>query len=164
MAWLESAWSVVKAFVLAPATLIVLTGVSLLCCVVSVAVATWAVRRLPADYLLQDSPGEGAPSCSRASLVLRNLLGGVLLLLGVLMLILPGQGLLTIVAALAVMSFRSKRRLEQRLLARPHMLALINRLRQRSAHPPLLAPSAAQKKSQGTGARPARSGLSADAR
>jgi hypothetical protein len=163
MEWLEGAWAAVKAFVLAPATLIVLTGISLVCCVVSLVVATWAVRRLPADYLLHASSGEDPTPISRVSLVLRNLLGGVLLLLGVLMLILPGQGLLTIVAALAVMSFRSKRRLEQRLLGRPHLLALINRLRQRSGHPPLLAPPRQQKAQEGTGSRPTPSRLSAGA-
>jgi hypothetical protein len=171
MAWLESAWSAVEAFALAPATLIVLTAVSLVCCVVSLVVATWAVRRLPADYLLHESSGAEAVPCSRASLVLRNLFGGVLLLLGLLMLILPGQGLLTIVAALAVMSFRSKRRLEQRLLARPHVLSLINRLRQRSGHPPLLAPAAVRhsvggsprpEAAEGASARPAPSKLSTD--
>jgi hypothetical protein len=62
-----------------------------------------------------------------------------------------------------VMSFRSKRRLEQRLLARPHVLALINRLRQRGGHPPLLAPSAPATPPVGTGARQPRSRLSADA-
>jgi hypothetical protein len=159
---LEGAWAAVKAFVLAPATLIVLTGVSAVCCVVSLVVATWAVRRLPADYLLHGSGG-AQPASSPASLLLRNLLGGVLLLLGVLMLILPGQGLLTIIAALAVMSFRSKRRLEQRLLARPHVLALINRLRRRSGHPALLAPSAPQEAPEGTGAGPTPSRLSANA-
>jgi hypothetical protein len=161
MQWLAGAWSAVKAFVLAPAVLVALTSVSLVCCVVSIVVATWAVRRLPADYLLHDAPGTEAPSCSRLSLVLRNLFGGVLLLLGVLMLILPGQGLLTIVAALAVMNFRSKRRVEQRLLARPHVLALVNRLRQRGGHPPLLAPSLPQRAPQGGGAKPTSSRLTA---
>ena len=45
-----------------------------------------------------------------------------------------------IVAALAVMSFRSKRRLEHWLLLRPQVFALVNHLRRRSGHPPLLAP------------------------
>jgi uncharacterized membrane protein YbaN (DUF454 family) len=64
----------------------------------------------------------------------------VLLVLGLLMLVLPGQGLLTIVAALAVMSFRSKRRLEHWLLSRPQLLSLVNHLRRRGGHPPLLSP------------------------
>lgn len=171
MEWLEGMWAAVKAFVLAPATLITLTSVSLVCCVVSIFVATWAVRRLPADYLLHDPDGAEAPSCSRASLLLRNTFGGLLLVLGVLMLILPGQGLLTIVAALAVMSFRSKRRLEQRLLARPHVLALINRLRRRSGRPALLAPppkgsgdTTDPETPEGAGTRPTPSRLSANAR
>jgi hypothetical protein len=164
MEWLEGVWAAVKAFVLAPATLIALTSVSLVCCVVSIFVATWAVRRLPADYLLHDPDAVEEPCSSRASLLLRNLFGALLLVLGVLMLILPGQGLLTIVAGLAVMSFRSKRRMEQRLLARPHVLALVNRLRRRGGHPPLLAPPHPQKKQEGTGTRPTPSRLSANAR
>jgi hypothetical protein len=168
----ESAWSTVEAVALAPTTLIVLTSVSLVCCVVSLVVATWAVRRLPADYLLHDPGAAQAVPCSRASLLLRNLFGGLLLVLGLLMLILPGQGLLTIIAGLAVMSFRSKRRLEQRLLARPHVLSLINRLRQRSGHPPLLPPASSQnhpghtpgpEAREGASARPAPSKLSTDA-
>jgi hypothetical protein len=72
--------------------------------------------------------------------LLRNVVGLALLLLGVAMLILPGQGLLTIIAALSLMDFRGKRRFEQRLMLQPRVFAAINRYRLRSGHPRLLAP------------------------
>ena len=140
MEWLERSWPAMIEFLMAPRTVVGLTTFSLACCLASVVVATWAVRRLPADYLLHEpEPACGSP-LRRLGSALRNGLGLVLLLLGLLMLVLPGQGLLTIVAALAVMDFRSKRRLEHWLVLRPHVFALINHLRRRSGHAPLLAP------------------------
>lgn len=139
--WLERSLPGVVSFLLAPTTVIGVSLFSLACFVSSVVVASWAVRRLPADYLLHESDGPEHVVCGRLVFVLRNVLGGVLLLLGFLMLLLPGQGLLTIVAALAVMSFRRKRRLEHWLLLRPQLFSLVNRLRRRSGRPPLLHPA-----------------------
>jgi hypothetical protein len=138
--WLERSWSAIAGVLFAPTTVIALSCFSVACFLASVVVASWAVRRLPADYLLHEPDGSEHLAGGRLGFALRNLLGGVLLLLGVLMLLLPGQGVLTIVAALAVMSFRSKRRLEHWLLSRPQVFALVNHLRRRSGHPPLLAP------------------------
>ena len=128
MEGLERSWSALAAFLFAPTTVIALSSFSLLCFLASVIVASWAVCRLPVDYLLREPDGSGHLAGGHLGFVLRNLLGAVLLVLGVLMLVLPGQGVLTIVAALAVMSFRSKRRLEHWLLLRPRVFALVNLL------------------------------------
>jgi putative transmembrane protein PGPGW len=127
-------------FMLSPTGLIALTVVSALTFIVSLVGASWAVRRLPADYLLHEPSKALAGGRVSPGLVLRNGLGGVLLVLGVLMLVLPGQGLLTILAALGLMDFRGKRRFEHWLMLRPTVLAAINRLRRRSGRPPLLSP------------------------
>lgn len=135
--WLERAWTAVAGFLLAPGTLIGLTLLSILTCVVSLFCASWALRRLPVDYLLIDraqTPRSGLLQ------LLRNAVGLVLLLLGVAMLVLPGQGLLTILAALSLMDFRGKRRLECRLMLQPRVFAAINRFRLRSGQPRLLSP------------------------
>lgn len=152
--WLERSLPAVVSFLLAPATVIGVSLFSLGCFVCSVLVASWAVKRLPADYLLHDADGPEHVPCGRALLVLRNVLGSVLLLLGFLMLFLPGQGLLTIVAGLAVMSFRSKRRLEHWLLLRPQLFAVVNQLRQRGGRPPLLHPAPARGERSGLRADP----------
>lgn len=68
----------------------------------------------------------------------KNLVGLVLLLAGIAMLVLPGQGLLTILAALFCLDFPGKWRLERRLLSRPAILKQVNRIRERAGQPPLV--------------------------
>ena len=60
-----------------------------------------------------------------------------MLLLGIAMLVLPGQGVLTILAALVLLDFPGKRRLERRLLLRPRLLGALNSLRARAGRPPI---------------------------
>jgi hypothetical protein len=98
---------------------------------------SWVVRRLPPDYLLSDAPTPPARGAALVGHIARNLLGTLLLLLGLAMLFLPGQGLLTMVVGLVVMDFPGKRTLERRLLRIPSVLRAINRLRARSGRPPL---------------------------
>jgi hypothetical protein len=64
----------------------------------------------------------------------------ILILLGLLMLVLPGQGLVTLLVGLMVLDFRGKRALEQRLVARPGVLRFINGLRSRAGRAPLEMP------------------------
>ena len=138
--WLERTWPGLVAFLRAPTTIIGLVAFSVACFVASVLCATWVVRRLPVDYLLCEPTRRRRRGWSVVVWVLRNLLGLVLLVLGALMLVLPGQGVLTIVAALGLMDFRSKERLERWLMLRPRVFVVINRLRLRVGHPPLLSP------------------------
>jgi hypothetical protein len=138
--WLERTWPGLMAVLLAPATLLALTLFSVVCFIASVLCATWAVRRLPVDFLLCEPARRRRTGWGAAVWVLRNLLGLVLLVLGVLMLVLPGQGVLTVIAALGLMDFRSKERFERWLMLRPRVFLVINRLRLRVGHPPMLAP------------------------
>jgi hypothetical protein len=138
--WLERTFPALIGFLLSPATVIGLTVFSVVTCVASLVGTSWVVRRLPVDYLLSDHERVHSPGASGLALVLRNALGVVLLVLGALMLVLPGQGLLTILAAISLMDFRGKRRLERRLMVRPKVLSLINRFRLRAGEPRLLSP------------------------
>jgi hypothetical protein len=110
--------------------------------VVSLLCASWAVRRLPEDYLLHDSPPMSRLARSPLVHLMRNIFGAVLLLLGIAMLALPGQGLLTILAALSLLDFPRKRQLERRLILVPRVLETINHIRMRSGRAPLRAPAA----------------------
>jgi hypothetical protein len=69
----------------------------------------------------------------------RNVAGAVLILLGIAMSLpgIPGQGVLTIIIGFTMLDIPGKRRLERRLIARPHMFRLINRMRARFKRPPL---------------------------
>jgi hypothetical protein len=69
--------------------------------------------------------------------MVKNLLGALLLVAGILMLVLPGQGILTILAALALLDFPGKRHIEMSILHIPMLLRSINWLRRRAGQAPL---------------------------
>ena len=105
----------------------------------SLMVLPWLLVRLPEDLLITDGPAP-PPQWGSPGWWLRNLLGLALVSAGVLMLVLPGQGVLTLLAGLLVMDFPGKRRLMTRLIKRPGVLSTVNRLRRRLKAPPIQAP------------------------
>lgn len=125
---------------LAPWVLSLLAGLSLTLFVLSLLGVPWLVRRIPVDYLLDHGVRPKAHGLHLLGRILRNSLGAVLLALGVLMLVLPGQGLLTIVVGLMLIDFPGKTALKRKLIGHHRVLSAINRIRQRSGHPALHAP------------------------
>ncbi len=84
---------------------------------------------------------EKGQSATRIALVLlKNVLGAVLILAGLLMLVLPGQGLVTLLIGLCLVNFPGKRRLVCRLLQQPKVLGFINRIRTAAKRPPVIPP------------------------
>ena len=97
------------------------------------------VARLPVDYLDPARPAAPAPRSlgGRARWLARNLLGWLFVAVGVALLVLPGQGLLTILIGLVLVDVPGKRALERRVLSRPRILDLVNSMRRRRGAPPL---------------------------
>jgi hypothetical protein len=99
--------------------------------------------RLPADYFSgRERRALGIKSPKRPLIavllrVLKNLLGIVLIVCGVAMLVLPGQGVLTILVGVFFVDFPGKRRLERWLLAKGPVVRAINGLRRRAGKPPI---------------------------
>lgn len=91
--------------------------------------------RLPPDYFLR--PRRSRPLAVH---VLRNVLGGVLVALGLALLVLPGQGVLTILFGLALLDVPFKRRALRRLLCQRNVRSAVQKLRARAGRPPLLVP------------------------
>ena len=110
--------------------------------VVSAVALPWLLTRLPEDYFEETSPTVHPPWPRHRALywawrLLKNLLGGVLLVAGFVMLFTPGQGILTIMAGLWLADLPGKRRCERYLIGRPQVLTSINWIRQKSGQPPL---------------------------
>jgi hypothetical protein len=103
---------------------------------VSLVLVPWLVCRLPVDYL---DPGALRARDGVLRRVLRNLFGSLLLALGLFMLVLPGQGVLTILIGLTLLDFPGKRRFVRRSLMRPRVLRVINGVRRRFGVAPLHA-------------------------
>lgn len=110
--------------------------------IVSAVALPWLLTRLPEDYFDETSPTVRSTWPRQRALywawrLLKNLLGGVLLLAGFVMLFTPGQGILTIMAGLWLADLPGKRRWERSLIGRPQVLSSINWIRQKSGQPPL---------------------------
>ncbi len=118
-----------------------LFALSLVSFVGSLIVIPWILIRLPPNYFDERYPRtwlrDHHPILRFAGHLLKNAVGVIFILGGLAMLVLPGQGLLTIVIGVSLLDFPGKRALERRLLSRPMVLQAINRLRQRFGRPPL---------------------------
>mgnify|MGYP001168649674 FL=1 len=71
-------------------------------------------------------------------LLAKNLLGYILIAAGILMLVLPGQGILTIVAGIMLLNFPGKYKFERWFVSRHHVLQSINWARRRAGKVPLV--------------------------
>lgn len=107
----------------------------------------WLVARIPIDYFChhkrQPTPLKQTHSIFRiVILVGKNLLGWVLLLGGIIMLFIPGQGLLTIAMGLLLMDYPGKFALERKIASNPKILNGLNWLRDKANVQPLEIDSA----------------------
>jgi hypothetical protein len=122
-----------------------LGGVSVLMFLVTLVVFPLVVIYLPEDYFFRDrrDPAHQTrrhPAVWLALTVLKNILGGLLILAGVAMLVLPGQGLLTILIGVTLVNFPGKYTLERRIVGRPAVSRTLNRIRAGAGRPPLEIP------------------------
>ncbi len=114
-------------------------GAFVLSTVVGTAVVVW----LPEDYFVRGraAPDGGHPHRALRIVLLlaKNLIGGMVFLVGAIMAIpfVPGPGLLFMLIGIGLIDFPGKRALERRLLRVPRVLAGVNRLRARFGKPPL---------------------------
>ena len=110
----------------------------------STVVTAWLVIRLPATYFCDAYPrdvwGDRRPGLHWTGVLLKNLLGILLVVLGGIMAVpvIPGPGILILVLGVILLDFPGKRRLEQWLVHRATVLHAMNRLRQRYGKPPLV--------------------------
>lgn len=110
--------------------------------VASLVVTPWVIVRLDPKYFQHEKPHllarlRNASFARGAGIVLKNVAGLILLLAGILMLVLPGQGLLTILIGILLLDFPKKQALERRILAAPKVLGAVNWIRAKAKREPL---------------------------
>ncbi|MBV1931811.1 MAG: hypothetical protein KUG71_08845 [Porticoccaceae bacterium] len=116
--------------------------ISLLTFVISLLSLPWLVARIPDDYFLYNKRHSAElkknhPIIRVVLLIGKNTLGVILLVGGIIMLFIPGQGLLTIAMGMLLMDYPGKFKLEQRLAQNEKVLHGLNWLRARGHAPPL---------------------------
>ncbi len=107
------------------------------------------VVRIPDDYFLAKRRRVSHwrrlhPVPGIALLVLKNVCGILFIVAGVAMLILPGQGILTILIGVMLVNFPGKYRIERRFIRVRPVARAINWMRSRAGQPPLRMPRVAR--------------------
>jgi hypothetical protein len=108
------------------------------------------IARMPTDYFASRRPPAGSwrgqhPVMRFSFLGIKNLLGLILFVAGVAMLVLPGQGIITMFVAITLLDFPGKRRLELRIMRQRHVSQAVNWFRKRAGRPPLLLPEPSKR-------------------
>lgn len=124
----------------------------LLSTIISIAyfiVITYVITQMDKQYFLRRKISQGElinhlhlTSMSRSVAcvvkIAKIILGIGLLVCGILMLVLPGQGLVTILIALSMIPFPGKDKMEQRILARNSVRSTLNWIRLRAKKEPFI--------------------------
>ncbi|TAL09216.1 MAG: hypothetical protein EPO03_02700 [Porticoccaceae bacterium] len=120
-----------------------LTGASVATFVISLVALPWLVARIPPDYFAHHKRHatplkQRHPVIRLLLLIGKNLLGTILLAGGIIMLFMPGQGLLTMAMGLLLLDYPGKFALERRVARQHAVLSGLNWLRAKTGSPPLV--------------------------
>ncbi len=101
------------------------------------------IVRLPADYFAHERAPRAAignPVLRLAVRVGKNLLGAVVIALGVVMSFpgVPGQGILTILLGIMLCDLPGKRRMERWIIMRPSVRQAVDKIRAKRGRPPMV--------------------------
>jgi len=124
--------------------LFLLGSLSIFILIISVFMMVLIISFLPEDYfksenrnLISSVQNSRYPLLKLLVLITKNFFGVLLLLSGILMLVLPGQGILTIITGLVFMDYPGKYKFERRLLRQKGVINSINWIRSRLSKPSL---------------------------
>ncbi len=121
-------------------TFIWLGVISAVTFVFSLLMLPWLIGRIPADYFTRPRDPHRWHVMLEPHAILRNLLGLPIVMAGIAMLVLPGQGILTIMVGLGIMNFPGKFEIEKWVITRRGVLKTLNWVREKERHPPIEAP------------------------
>jgi hypothetical protein len=116
--------------------LLLLGSLSIFILIISVFMMVLIISFLPEDYfksenrnLISSVQNSHYPLLKLLVLITKNFFGVLLLLSGILMLVLPGQGILTIITGLVFMDYPGKYKFERKLLRQKGVINSINWIR-----------------------------------
>ena len=132
-------WSSISGFLASWGLLIAIVGF-----IATLVIIPIIVVALPDDYFVRSRRVKHNPqqiSITRVVLVFaKNIFGAMLIIAGAMMLILPGQGLLTILLGLMLTNFPGKYALERKLVGMKSVSKSINWIRDKAGKNPMTLP------------------------
>jgi uncharacterized membrane protein SpoIIM required for sporulation len=119
-----------------------MTGVSIVTFIATLIAVPWLVVRIPSNYFSKKRRvtklwADQHPVVRVVLLTVKNLAGYFLIAAGIVMLFIPGQGLLTILIGIIFLDLPGKYRFERWIITRPAVLRSVNWLRRRARKAPL---------------------------
>jgi hypothetical protein len=120
-----------------------LAAFSVVSFIATLVLVPFLVIRIPDDYFAEKKRHRWEPWAHEhplirwSLLIAKNMLGYLFIILGIAMLVLPGQGILTILIGIMFINFPGKYRLERWAVTRPPVLRAINSLRRNAGRQPL---------------------------
>jgi hypothetical protein len=121
--------------------ILLLASISLAAFIVSLLFLPLIMIALPRDFFVRGPFVPVHLSPLRLCLkVVKNMIGGLFLTAGFVMLFIPGQGLLTLLLGISLMDFPGKRMLEIRIVRSPKVHRSLNWLRAKANRPPFELP------------------------
>lgn len=114
--------------------------ISLIIFFISLLSIKWLAAVIPEDYFIERKPSNfkiNFPISWFLLTILKNIFGYLLIFGGIMMLVLPGQGILTICLGLILSNYPGKYNLERKIIRTPNILKTLNWLRKKSNKKPL---------------------------
>ncbi len=115
---------------------------SIITIIISYGIIVIGMVKIPADYFsstyIKTLSADKHYSVRWATFIIKNVIGFLLIIAGIIMIFTPGPGVPTILLGLIMMDIPGKRPLEARLINRPLVLSAVNDLRAKYNKPPLV--------------------------
>lgn len=124
------------------ALLLWLTIASVIGLVASLVLIPWILIQIPSDYFSHKKRQKhewhnDLPILRLVFLLMKNILGVIFIISGIIMLFIPGQGIITIIIGVILADFPYKYRIEQWIISHPAILRYINELRAQAKQSPI---------------------------
>ena len=116
------------------ALLLWLTIASVIGLVASLVLIPWILIQIPSDYFSHKKRqkhqwGSYPPIIRLVLLIMKNILGVIFIISGIIMLFIPGQGIITIIIGIILTDFPGKYKIERWIINHTAILRYINKLR-----------------------------------
>ncbi|MBN2617697.1 MAG: hypothetical protein JXR64_05230 [Spirochaetales bacterium] len=115
--------------------IVIISVISILTFIGSIIIIPLLIINLSPDYFIkkhQPMYNYKHPVIRYIVLLLKNILGFILILLGIIMLFIPGQGLLSIGFGVLLINFPGKKKLEYKIFTNKKISSVINKLRKKA--------------------------------
>jgi len=119
-----------------------LTIASVIGLIVSFVLIPWILIQIPSDYFSHEKRqkhqwGSYPPVIRLILLLMKNILGVIFIISGIIMLFIPGQGIITIIIGIILTDFPGKYKIERWIINHTAILKYINQLRAKAKQSPI---------------------------